>query len=684
MHITEVIDLLSTPDATGVMKVLPVTQNTIYMVDNLVLWDRKTKKKKEATIFGNVTWHPPKSRLSNIRIDTGEQIIDTEIKAALLVKLTHGNVLGGAPWKWNSVLQFASYSNRFGKYIATLGYKSFTALNLKPDIKIRNLFWEFIRKPAKDGGAGNNPANFNAAISELCTLDLVSKNILTLFIEELDKFGYQLKTLSHSVIPTDVAKHLIKVSSEAIQAAEKIMPEWVRLNDELINHLEASRSKLTHSGKMATKLTQLIGTATYKNLTTRLKPLSEGLKDLRMHVYAQLLLFTGMRKEEGLAVKNGAHFTKKTDGETHYYVRSVLTKTDEGEVNLDWVGNKDLFHALSVLSELNDTYNKRAKVILKYHRNLLAEHEIHNLEWGLNKSYLFGVSVSALSVHYTNMGSGSDSHFEFCGYTIPVTEKDIYQLNGLGCNYKSVTGDKRGEPYRTGDIFVFSPHKFRHTFAWFIVANRLGDLDDIKYQFKHLTEVMSLVYAKRGMDSIEELALLVEGFEKQVNHDLVNEIAELAQQRRLGGGGGRRFIDNATKLLIAVSDASGKKTESPSLRQAHFKNIEEYIAFLKMNLKTVRGLPHGLCTAGTGCKISNAADPSECVHCGSYVVSYRHLPHWRFIATEAKTMLEKFDKLGANEKAQYEALAISWRNNLHTATKFINQIDRLPAQEAMA
>jgi integrase len=89
-------------------------------------------------------------------------------------------------------------------------------------------------------------------------------------------------------------------------------------------------------------------------------------------------------------------------------------------------------------------------------------------------------------------------------YRIQVTSTDIEQLEKMSCNYKSVSqkSGKRGLKYKVGDFFNFTAHQFRHTFAWFIIANQLGDLDDTKYQFKHLNRVMTFVCSERGYESL--------------------------------------------------------------------------------------------------------------------------------------------------------------------------------------
>ena len=43
--------------------------------------------------------------------------------------------------------------------------------------------------------------------------------------------------------------------------------------------------------------------------------------------------------------------------------------------------------------------------------------------------------------------------------------------------------------------------------------------------------------------------------------------------------------------------------------------------------------------------------------------------------------LNKFEQLPIEQRREYEALAISWRNNLYVANKLISAIDQLACQE---
>ena len=681
MHLTEIVDLISTTDSAGNIRINALSKEQIGNLDKSTLWISPNPAGDIEVTFGDNYWYPEKYRDNRIAFDIGVEVLNFEVKASTLCLLTHGVVEGGVPLKWSTVLSRACYLSRLARYMGLRGYQSFRDLATQPEIKVRNLISDFLHTPISNNGFGTGAiVQFAAWLDVLIKQNLLTMSFKTLYLDEISKIARDNIVLSYPVIPTGVVKKLIFETSKGIKAAEELMPLWEELNDRYISDLIMIDSKVMLTGSLGTTIHRL-WVRKGSVWSGKFEPMINVMESLKTHVYAQVLLFTGMRKEEVLALRNGAAKKSVKSGNFHYAVRSVLTKTDESSVDLDWVANSDVYDAINLLTRLNKSFIKRAEALLKHLRRNLSENHIHKLEWGIRDDKLFCCSVSALSVQFSHAAETKNSMLELNRYKISLEKSDVYQLEQFGCNYISSSGKSRGKPYVTGDIFKFSAHKFRHTFAWFIVANRLGDLDDIKYQFKHLTEAMTLVYTKRAFDGLEELSNIVEAFEQKCNNDLVNELIVLGRQGKLGGGGGRRIMDNISNLAIAITDASSEISQATPMRQAHFQTLEEYVIFLKKNLSSLRGLPHGLCTAGSSCKIKNAADPSECVFCGNYIVSRRHLPHWRFVEQEAVARLNSFEQLPIEQQREYETLAISWRDNLFVAQKLIADIEQLPCQE---
>ncbi|MBF4296331.1 integrase, partial [Vibrio anguillarum] len=114
----------------------------------------------------------------------------------------------------------------------------------------------------------------------------------------------------------------------------------------------------------------------------------------------------------------------------------------------------------------------------------------------------------------------------------------------------------------------------------FIIANRLGELDDIRYQYKHLWQNMTLVYAQRGFESIGELLNIADEFSEHITSLTVNEIVEASLDGNIAGHGGARFSSRIKEML-------GNQVEENV--QPHFKDINQLVEFISKSSNDLRG-----------------------------------------------------------------------------------------------
>ncbi|MDP2513739.1 hypothetical protein Q8W17_00605 [Photobacterium damselae subsp. piscicida] len=195
---------------------------------------------------------------------------------------------------------------------------------------------------------------------------------------------------------------------------------------------------------------------------------------------------------------------------------------------------------------MNAIYRYRAQELVRHHASSLPKNRVQNFQFGIKDNKLFRVKHTRQSVWFSNQAKATKNGFNNINtlFNIPVEEADIEQLEALGCNVQSISASspKFRLPYQVGIPFNFTSHQFRHTFAWFIVANRLGDLDDIKYNFKHLENSMTLVYSHRGYDTMAELVRLTESFEAYLIEQAMTDMVSAAEQGHLAGRGGEKFV----------------------------------------------------------------------------------------------------------------------------------------------
>ena len=278
---------------------------------------------------------------------------------------------------------------------------------------------------------------------------------------------------------------------------------------------------------------------------------------------------------------------------------------------------------------------------------------------------------------------GKEPKFSLHKFEYALTAKDLDQLESLGCNYKSVRGHNLGEKYVEGEIFHITPHMLRHNFAWFIIANRLGELDDIKHQFKHLASSMTMVYASRGYESPDEMIGLFEDFEELLVNNIAQNIATEAAEGTLTGEAGKRLNNGAKSLIFNVTASNGSDT-GRTVKQIHFKSLDAYKVFLAENLKNIRGLPHGYCTAGPACKLKNVGLPSGCVYCPSYLVTEQQRVHWQAMKNFADEKLGFYNQLPPEKQSEYSLMAESWRDTSNAADVILTDKSPLKVEGVVA
>ena len=452
-------------------------------------------------------------------------------------------------------------------------------------------------------------------------------------------------------------KQVLRTSEYHVTHAEKIIDSWLVLQNKLNNSIpNYSRKQL----KCSTSINFL-----NDQEARELNKYHETIKNLRRYTFVLVLSYTGMRYNEVIELSDDSAI--KRDGK--YFIKSLLSKTTDETQSLEWITNEITYRAVNLLAKVCSVYRERALLLIKHHGEVLQLSRKLTLEFGQVNNKIFGVLIKKQSCGFTSNPKLYKTSFSNLNnfFSIQVTDQDISDLDRMGCNYQSVCSNHANfkKPYKKGDVFNFTAHQFRHTFAWFIVANRLGDLDDIKYQYKHLENMMSLVYSQRGYESMEELIRLTESFSEFMVSQAMEDILDAAQNGTLAGKGGQNFISKLNEILS--NDFTTGNTP-------HFKNMEELITFSAKHTNNFRGLSHGYCTKGSACKVRNAADPSHCVWCDSYIATPRHLPHWLVVKKRCESQLDAFEKLPTDLKQRFQAFCKALNDNLEAANLIIDKL----------
>ena len=680
MQLIDLIEHISIPDETGLLTIKPLSWVEINALKSVVINEVESANDKYngPILFGDDTWR--ESSNESVCFEGTNSTFEYELKAAALLATHSGLFEGGDGQKFGTTVRQVRPLIKFAKYLKEKNVDSFTSFNQLPSLVKRNHFIEFItNKLALEGGARLTNPRFFAVHTNY---GLFTEASLEIFWEEIDKRNISTERTSGSksypIIPSGILKSIISECEKRLNAAKEVIDDWEAVNYEFVDSIgNALLSDIENN------TSTIIRKAIREDFNDKLRAGYGAFNNLKLNVLTYILVYTGMRKEEALSCTLGC--ATKKDG--RYYIEAVLTKTDEGAIKLKWIANKDTYDAVLLLERYIKGMHKRARIILDKHNNKITDSLRHRLRHGLNKKLLFGVADNLTSVKFTEakLGQASsdpekDPKFSLHQFEYRLSAADLDQLEALECNYKAVRGKNKGVKYIEGEIFHITPHMFRHNFAWFIIANRLGELDDIKHQFKHLASSMTLVYAKRGYQTMDEMIGMFEDFEELLVDTIASELAEEAAEGNLSGAGGDRLNKGANSLIFEVS-ASGASDTGRTIKQIHFKDLNSYKEFLVQNLKNIRGLPHGYCTGGDECKLKNVGLPSGCVYCPSYTVTEKQKIHWQAMKNQANSMLLRLASLTHEEQEEYSLMAEGWRNTVNAADVILTDHKPLVVEE---
>lgn len=162
-----------------------------------------------------------------------------------------------------------------------------------------------------------------------------------------------------------------------------------------------------------------------------------------------------------------------------------------------------------------------------------------------------------------------------------------------------------------------------------------------------------------------ELVRLTESFEAYLTEQAMTDMVSAAEEGHLAGRGGQKFIERL-RLVLGDDFESGS---SP-----HFTNMQELLTYTAKHSSNFRGLSHGYCTKGTSCKVRNAADPSHCINCDSYIATPKHLPHWLVIKQRCEQQLAAFERFPEDMQPRFASFKGALTDNLHAANQIIAQL----------
>lgn len=250
-------------------------------------------------------------------------------------------------------------------------------------------------------------------------------------------------------------------------------------------------------------------------------------------------LFSGARKSELLSMNSSSYQVIKG-------VSVLQGKTSKGNEGVpiaeSWVSHplakKALELAYDMTQYARDIHQNNLASALD--NNLLTQDKYQVSIQMLESSF---ISVDMRLRNYSkvlqNYNISSDKGLTLASVNLVIEEEDVREFNLLNPSWDSQI--KVG-----GKLPKFSLHDIRRSFAVFMVRNKLGNLQALKYQYKHKNINMSGWYAKyaevaqmEGILMDESLFITVEKEHQELAIDAFDDIYN--QSMTLSGGAGERI-----------------------------------------------------------------------------------------------------------------------------------------------
>ena len=578
--VTEIIDICTSTRNDGTYFILSLSEIekkgfNVRSFDNVILWNVKNKDiKLEGDVkFGDNNWYSYEKTQRHLTFPSNDIEMNLQLRLYALTCHFKGRWQGSESIKISTLQTQVTYFKKTAIWLVEKGYRSFHQLEILPKLKLRTLLFQYLTECLEIQKLATPPRFLADIFNNHNSLGLIGDNTSECLNEVLTELfdnnnHSSILTLSHPIIPTKIMKKILSLSSDIVRDCQGKIEEWEAANDKIIVYLK--NQDMPDSKKNVWDLIEKA--ASSSGVHKSIKELADNyFDDLRLAVYIDVLAYTGMRYQEALSCRLGC----ATSQEDIFYVEAETTKTTDSVIIDDWVANKDTFDAILLFERYVKGMRKRAKILIKRFSGVISDSQLHNLRAGIKEKRLFGVSDSALSVSFAVSGwftkFAVTSPLYKSKWDLTLENDDINELERLELNYNHIRGEKRGKPYQLGDSLRVTNHMFRHTFAYFVVANKLGEVEDIAEQFKHLSAAMTRVYTDKGILSHKELADLVDGFEKLMIKKIAYEIAEQANEQTLRGGAGESYNKAAKALVIGITDSN--TSNANVLRQIHFKDL---------------------------------------------------------------------------------------------------------------
>lgn len=446
-------------------------------------------------------------------------------------------------------------------------------------------------------------------------------------INKINKQGFIVNDLAkkYSVSQSDYVDQTLyipnKIQSKLINECIKIIEEKRHNLTNIMNCLE-DEYLLYEKAKKDLNITKISSvTATMKSNVRRKKlketqnllnkhnithfsSLAEAQKEIKLLATASSILilnFSGMRINELCNIKTDGFKIVNSEPKL-YIIRSYETKISGGHT-ADYITSPIVKDAFDILKEIHAFASRYDKTI--------------------NPTDLFVTSKHHKLLTYGRADSIGGNISDFAKDLNIVIDFDDLKESEL------LNGPR--DYIKIGEVWPLASHQFRRTLIVNFVSHRLGTINAVKQQVKHMYATMTEYYAKNSR--------LAETF----NLNIVKEIADNIEEELLNEGVRQyKKFHQSNELLSGVR---GKEI----MEERKIPNVlsdEEIKQLFKTGLYKVSKSMYGYCTKGYLCDKKEAIDPTFCgASCSTMVITKENAENWQKLYFRNKKLLDSSNSL---------------------------------------
>ena len=342
--------------------------------------------------------------------------------------------------------------------------------------------------------------------------------------------------------------------------------------------------------------------------------------------YVVIDQFSGIRDSEMASLDTDCYYEHEGwDGATYGWIKGMLYKTEEDPTPGEWMVPPVVAKAVEVATKV--TAPLRAKL----------QARIEELEARIaSAAYLSEEQKSQDVEDLTDIKKHINSLFlsrsfkssrisAWSGQATRLRLKQLAERLELRVEASDLAQVQKTNEIHVGDIWPLAPHQFRKTFGVYVARNVLGDVRYLREHFKHWSLDMTLYYAAKGLDYIDQ-GLFDEVLSERDELQAIIIEGWISTDSPITGEGSRKIKEWRERDEVRVA----KDHRDLARKMA--------IGFY------IRGTGHSWCTSET-CKGMGLYDVLVCAPCENRIIDNTHRLVWHGIR-EQQIELLAMDDLG--------------------------------------